>query len=128
MEYNQRNHPTATKVNSFLCKQMCSPKFCKTLFIPTMVRHNSKSPASRYDVIIGHDDLWLGFILDHAWSYITWDGLLIPMVKPLPTHFTCSHIVHGIYTSGLRNIKKTLYQQTSAKEVASQCSHLTLTQ
>ena len=63
------------------------------------------SPTSRYDVIIGRDVLKYGFVLDHAYHTVTWDGLTIEMDQAIPqqvpssTSFTYSFSASHVYAN-----------------------------
>ena len=69
----------------FMAKTISFPEFCKTPFVPELAVRTFHSPSSWYDIIVGHDILHFGFILDHTSKTVSWDGLPIPMVTPVPS-------------------------------------------
>ena len=116
--------------SNILWKRILFPDFCKTRTIPEMYVRLFDSPNSRYNLIIGRDVRMHGFILDHDWHVITWDGLTIPIQEStstsstVTTNFTCTDSALAVYAAASTSILKAKYEESLPQDVVQTCTHL----
>ena len=81
------------------------------------------TPNSQYDIIIDYDILALGFVLDHAYNVVMWDGLSILMKGTTSTsnivtpNFTCLHSALVVYAASTTPILKAKYKHSLSEDV-----------
>ena len=108
------------------------PDFCKSRNIPKVQFRLFNLPKSGYNVIVGHDVLKHGFILDHARNIVTWDSLTISMAvvtqkqSSITTSFTCNHSTTEIYSNNSTTILHAKYEKFPPQEVVNKCMHLAM--
>ena len=116
-----------------MAKTISFPEFCKTRFVPELAVRTFHSPSSRYDISVSRDILRFGFILDHASKTMSWDGLSIPMVPPVPsvpktliTHYICANSTncYHSYVNSTAQIKEAKYEQVTPQQVTDNSTHL----
>ena len=76
----------------FMAKNIYFHNFCKMFTIPNTYVLLFNSPKSWYNIIIGHDVLAHGFILDHARHIITWGRLPVPIQESSSSSVTTNSI------------------------------------
>ena len=116
----------------FQARNIFFPNFCKSRSIPEVQLRLFNSPKSRYDVIISRDVLKSGFVLDHVWNTVAWDGLTISMTLATNTppfvtsSFSCAHTASAVYTNTV--ILQAKNEKFSPQDVVNKCKNLAIPQ
>ena len=116
----------------FHARNIFFPDFCKSRSVPEVQLRLFNSPKSRYDVIISRDVLKSGFVLDHVWNTVAWDGLTISMTLATNTppfvtsSFSCAHTASAVYTNTI--ILQAKYDKFLPQDVVNKCEHLAIPQ